>query len=212
MGPELDTTILLDEYVETAIGHLDAVETALLGLEQQNGEGKPDEGRITLLLGNLHTLKGNSGMMGFSSLQQFIHKLESAVNSVADKPLPILPVFFEALYAAVNAMHAALKSLSENPACYLDFSDELMMLECLTVKEAASWELLTPAGKRDDFVSFTQKSGTLKVNFEKLDELMNLVGELVIHRTALLIHYESENASDQKRFSSVQSVGEGPLP
>jgi two-component system chemotaxis sensor kinase CheA len=40
--------------------------------------------------------------------------------------------------------------------------------------------------KKEDFGYITQKSSTLKVNFEKLDELLNLVGELVIHRTTLL--------------------------
>jgi len=38
---------------------------------------------------------------------------------------------------------------------------------------------------RDDQTYITQKSNTLKVSFEKLDELLNLVGELVIHKTAL---------------------------
>jgi two-component system chemotaxis sensor kinase CheA len=40
--------------------------------------------------------------------------------------------------------------------------------------------------KKEDFDYITQKSNTLKVNFGKLDELLNLVGELVIHRTTLV--------------------------
>lgn len=181
----MDITILLEEYLETATEHLDAVENALMGLEKGSGAGKPDECLVTLLLGNLHTLKGNSGMMGFTHLQQFIHRLESVLKSFEESPLSINPMFFEALYTAVNAMRDALNKLADNPAASLDFSDELMVLECLSAKDVMTLDISSPAGKKDDFTAITQKSSTLKVNFEKLDELMNLVGELVIHRTAL---------------------------
>ena len=55
------------------------------------------------------------------------------------------------------------------------------MAESLTVPALPSQRK-----SRDDLGYISQKSGTLKVNFEKLDDLLNLVGELVIHRTALL--------------------------
>ncbi|MCM2357083.1 MAG: chemotaxis protein CheA [Geobacteraceae bacterium] len=188
MDNKIDISILLEDYLEDASGHLDAVETILLQLENSSGEGERDldGGAVTILLGTLHTLKGNSGMMGLTPMQQFVHRLESALKSAADSSLAITPVFFEAFFTAVNAMRDAVNKLADDPAAPLDFSDELMLLECLTVKEAGSWDAPLAPGKRDDFSSIIQKSGTLKVNFGKLDELMNLVGELVIHRTALL--------------------------
>src|SRR6266581_3772850 len=182
----MDMTILIEDYLETATEHLDAVENALMGLEKGAGTGEINESLVTHLLGNLHTLKGNSGMMGFTNLQQFVHRLESVLKGFGESTLSGNPMFFETLYTAVNGMREALLKLAKNPATPLDFSDELMVLECLTGQEAMSLGVPAPAGKKDDMGAITQKSSTLKVNFEKLDELMNLVGELVIHRTALL--------------------------
>jgi two-component system chemotaxis sensor kinase CheA len=80
----------------------------------------------------------------------------------------------------------ALRRLGENPAAPLDFNDELMMLECILAGETGdSAMVVAKKEKKEDFAYITQKSSTLKVNFEKLDELLNLVGELVIHRTTL---------------------------
>jgi len=37
---------------------------------------------IQNVLGTLHTLKGNSGMMGFDSLKGYIHKVEELLKKV----------------------------------------------------------------------------------------------------------------------------------
>ena len=183
MSTTVDITILLDEYFETASEHVEAVENALMELEQR---GKADEDLMTLILGDLHTLKGNSGMVGFSHIQQFVHKLESVLKSCCENVTSLDAAFFGAFYVAINSIREALTLLADNPSASLDFSDELMVLECLTAKDVVvPLEIQSTPMNKEDFGAIAQKSNTLKVNFEKLDELMNLVGELVIHRTAL---------------------------
>ena len=191
MRSDLDVSVLLNEFFEDATGHLEAVETSLLELEKRAADGVLDKGILTLLLGNLHTLKGNSGMMGFTSLQQYIHRLESVLKLVVDDMLPMSTDLFETFYAAVSALRDALAKVVEEPAGGLDFSDEIMALDCLVAlgsrqDKAEPAEGMIPAReKKEDFAYITQQSNTLRVNFEKLDELLNLVGELVIHRTTL---------------------------
>ncbi|HEY6839206.1 MAG TPA: chemotaxis protein CheA [Geobacteraceae bacterium] len=192
MSTDFDTSVLLDEFLEDATGHLEAVESSLLELEKRTAAGESGKALVTLLLGNLHTLKGNAGMMGFASLQHYVHKLESAFKCVADDTIAPTANLFETFYTAVNALRGGLGALAENPSAPLDFSDELMALECLShlTPEQAHDVVSLPTealrSKTDDFGYITQKSTTLKVNFEKLDELLNLVGELVIHRTTLM--------------------------
>ena len=191
MRSDLDVSVLLNEFFEDATGHLEAVETSLLELEKRAADGVLDKAILTLLLGNLHTLKGNSGMMGFTSLQQYIHRLESVLKLVMDDTLPMSTDLFETFYAAVSALRDALAKVVEEPAGGLDFSDEIMALDCLVAlgsrqDKAEPAEGMIPAReKKEDFAYITQQSNTLRVNFEKLDELLNLVGELVIHRTTL---------------------------
>jgi two-component system chemotaxis sensor kinase CheA len=191
----IDISVLIDEFLDDAAGHLEAVEVALMEMEKRSSEGIFDETLLTLLLGNLHTLKGNSGMMGLTPVQQYIHKLESALKKVQEQTVPLSPAVFEAFYTAVSSLRKNFASVAVDHRALLDFSDELMSLEMLFFSQAdfdsvpAKREeptLPQPKTRGDDLAYITQKSGTLKVSFEKLDELLNLVGELVIHRTSLI--------------------------
>jgi len=188
----IDISVLIEDFLDDAAGHLQSIEASLLELEKRWLEGTYDQAVVTLLLGSLHTLKGNSGMMGFTAIQQYVHKLESAFKQIQERLVPLSATVFECFYAAVSALRASLTQLAVDPAARLDFSDELMALDCIFFNELVNEDdqqtgEASPQikGKSDDLSFVTQKSATLKVSFEKLDELLNLVGELVIHRTAL---------------------------
>lgn len=179
-------SVLLEEFLEDASGHLEAIETTLLKLEEGVRQGKTDQTLLSTLLGSLHTVKGNSGMMGFAPLQQYVHKLESLLTLVVDGKVLLAPAVFEAYYGAVNLLRESLAKLSANPTEPLDFGDALMLLKILESSENGGQAVFTePTEKKEEFGYITQRSTTLKVNFTRLDELMNLVGELVIHRTTL---------------------------
>ncbi|WP_224963091.1 chemotaxis protein CheA [Geomonas subterranea] len=209
MSGECDFSALIGEFVEDAGGHLDAVEGFLLELERRAPAGCDGE-LVTLIQGHLHTLKGNSGMMGLTALQQYVHRLEEVMKQTGAGALPLGAALFGALYGGINALRGALMSFARTPDAPLDFTREESLLEALGSAPQ------TPAGGGDEhgheheqghghehghepvaaaapsrpaspseFGYITQKSSTLKVNFEKLDELLNLMGELVIQRTAL---------------------------
>src|SRR6185369_1380170 len=126
----VDISILIDEFLDDANGHIGAVEVALMDLEKRWSDGVHDQALLTLLLGNLHTLKGNSGMMGFTPVQQYVHRLESALKLVQDGTSPLTSTMFEILFSAVSALRSNLARLSDDPRTVLDFSDELQALDC----------------------------------------------------------------------------------
>ena len=207
----VDISVLLDEFLDDATGHIEAVEVALMEMEKRWSDGIHDLSLLTLLLGNLHTLKGNSGMMGFTPVQQYVHRLESALKLVQDGTAPLSAIIFEILYSAVSTLRSNLSRLSLDPKAILDFSDELQMLDCnffsrSALDNAAVDVEVAPKLRRkgEDIAYITHKSTTLKVGFEKLDELLNLVGELVIHRTALntLEKRLKEKVSDRELLDS----------
>ena len=186
MNNTVDMSILLDEFLEDATGHLDAIESALLELEKNNSSGLVDVALITQILGNLHTVKGNSGMMGLSSIQQLVHKLEAVFKQVLEGTVGLSQAFFETLYTVLNNIREALAKLVDSPSYQPDFSDVLMLIECLASGAMEADGSIAPAERKEDTSYITKKANTLKVNFTKLDDLLNLVGELVIHRTSLL--------------------------
>ena len=212
MNDMVDISVLIDDFLDDATGHIEAVEVSLMELEKRWSDGILDQGLMTLLLGNLHTLKGNSGMMGFTSVQQFVHRLESALKLVQDGTTPVSTIMFEFLYSAVSALRSNLSKLSVDSRAILDFNDELQVLDCnflnQSPRESVDMEDAPKLRKGDDLAYITQKSTTLKVGFEKLDELLNLVGELVIQRTALnaLEKRLKENVSDRGLLDSFNEV------
>jgi two-component system chemotaxis sensor kinase CheA len=193
LSDTVDISVLIEEFLEDANGHLENVEASLIELEKRWVGGTYDQSLVTHLLGNLHTLKGNSGMMGFSSMQQYIHKLESVFKLIVDETLTLSIDLFETFFSAVNSLRSNLARLAQDSKNVPDLNDELTALEvvCLNCtpqkgQAGALQDIAQPVrSKGEDFGYITQKSSTLKVNFEKLDELLNLVGELVIHRTSL---------------------------
>lgn len=215
MSDMIDISVLITEFLDDANGHLESVETALLELEKRWQGGSYDEALVTLLLGSLHTLKGNSGMMGFTPVQQYVHTLESAFKLVQEGIVPLSSIVFETFYAAVSALRAKLSLLAGDPGASLDFSDELVALDAVFFSqnhqesEFSAQEIVPKLkNKSDDLTYITQKSTTLKVSFEKLDELLNLVGELVIHRTALstLEKKLKEKVSDRELLESFNAA------
>jgi two-component system, chemotaxis family, sensor kinase CheA len=192
---DFDFSALLDDFADDANGHLDQVERSLLELEGRGIDGGVESPLVTMILGDLHTLKGNAGMMGLTPLQQYVHQLEGVLKRVGDGSLPLHGHLLEALFGGVNAVRRGVGRLAQEPGTELDFSDERMVLEvaatsataaCSTVETAAVPRPASQGEQGADFSYITRKSNTLKVNFGKLDELLNLMGELVIQRTALV--------------------------
>ena len=68
---------LLGEYALDARERLDRVEQSLLVVESLAGAPRASE--LGRLKAELHTLKGNAAMMGFTELQQLAHAMEDAV-------------------------------------------------------------------------------------------------------------------------------------
>lgn len=186
---DIDISALVDEYIEDANGHVDSIESSLLKIEKAAAEGIQASDIMTAVLGSLHTLKGNSGMMGYASIQKYVHSLESILKAASEGKVLLSPLFFETFFAAVSSLREAFRSLAENPTATPEFVDEMMALDALSLEEAQQAVPVgtsSPSRRKEEFTYVTQKSNTLKVNFEKLDELLNLVGELVIHRTSLV--------------------------
>lgn len=208
MNGNMDISVLLDEFLEDAAGHLDGVETTLMELERQTSKGCYDAALLTNFLGNLHTLKGNSGMMGFSTLQAFIHHMESVIKQASDDRLPLTHTFFEICLTAVSAMRGALRQLADDPAACLTFDDETMLLDSLLMGQEEN-AVFMPEQKADDGY-VTAQSNTLKVNFAKLDELLNMAGELVIQKTALLALETRlrESVNDKELLAAFSETGQ----
>lgn len=178
----MDFSDLIKDYLDDAGGHIKAYDAALLDLEK----GGFNKEIVTDTLGTLHTLKGNSGMMGYESLKDYIHQIEGILKKVNDGKAELGPVM-ETLLESANVIRNALQAIAKEPSSNPDLSKETSVLtSCLSASAKAAPDAPETKKKAIDVSSYLgTKTDTIKVDFKRLDDLLNLVGELVIFKTRL---------------------------
>jgi two-component system, chemotaxis family, sensor kinase CheA len=183
---------LVDEFRDEARGQLDRLDAALLKLER---EGRIDDGERTALLRGLHTLKGNSGMLGFVVVRDYVHAVESVFREAsAEWPEGLLDL----LFAGASALRQAVERVgTDAEAAALARVAALPRPDAPPRQPSAArgvhQEAPTPSEPGDaDDADVGESSEILRVPFTKLDNLLNRVTELFgIHeRLAELVHRE----------------------
>jgi two-component system chemotaxis sensor kinase CheA len=186
---------LLRIFIEDARSHLEVLDHTLLTLER---EGENPEA-VAAVLGPLHTLKGNSGMMGFTGVKDNVHRLEDVFARLRDGALPLGPPLFDTLFSAASALRDAVEQAGEAGREIRDLGPETATLEALAREadesrrgapaegpaEAALQGAAPKAARKVDAQHVAARSSLVRVDFAQLDHLLNLVGELIIYRTKL---------------------------
>ena len=228
---------LLTIYLEDARSHLEALDHCLLALEREG----LDPALVSGVLGPLHTLKGNSGMMGFTGVKEYVHRLEDVFAGVADGGVPLTPATFDQLFTGATALRDAVEQACARQGEARDLGPEKAVLDGLLrqgerdsaaarravatgspvrpAAPAAPPAALAPAPaavepRRSVEAHYVAaRSSTVRVDFSQLDQLLNLVGELIISRTKLLqlgkdlVETVAGRAAGRELMAAVQHVG-----
>ncbi len=172
----MNYSALIKDYLDDANGHLSAFDDSLLLLEK-NGVNRDV---ILNTLGLLHTFKGNSGMMGFESLKLYLHQVEELLKKVNDNEIGLDRVI-DGLLGSANIIRNTLRTIEKDPTINPDLTENIFSLQQLLEGSGNG-----PDIQAVDLLSYLgTKTDTIKVDFKKLDNLLNLVGELVIFKTRL---------------------------
>jgi two-component system chemotaxis sensor kinase CheA len=181
---------LLAIYLEDARQHLEGLDHCLLTLEREGYDAEA----VAAVLGPLHTLKGNSGMIGFHGIKDYVHRLEDVFARVQEGTLVLEREAFDRLFAGATALRDAVEQASRGGREVRGLEAEQVDLERLLDSEvpkalapapAASAPAPAPARPSRIESRYMARSSVVRVEFAQLDHLLNLVGELIIHRTKL---------------------------
>jgi two-component system chemotaxis sensor kinase CheA len=177
---------LVSIYLEDAREQLAILDDVLLRLERDGA--KPEV--VNSVLGPLHTLKGNSGMIGLVAIKDYVHRLEEVFGRARDGALALdggaLDRLFEGATALRGAVEAACGPTRETP----DLAPAQAALAALLEQQApaarpAAGKAEAAAAAADGAAAGLMRSSMVRVDFAKLDHLLNLVGELIVNRTKL---------------------------
>jgi two-component system chemotaxis sensor kinase CheA len=180
----------LEMFFEEAADLVGDSEAALLRLEQASSE--PDPALVNRIFRNVHTLKGTSAMLGLDRLAGFAHSLEDVLVRMRKGEQAVTPTLVDTLLASVDVLRRLLARAREGSGREPDnLESALAKLRALNAGAAT-----TPAhgagslGRASDEgdghdPDHAAEATTVRVPIEKVDGLVNLVGELVITQSMI---------------------------
>ncbi len=203
--PPLDAEVL-SYFAPEAQEYLESLEAQLLRLERE--QHNPEV--INQLFRTAHTLKGSAYTVGFQSIGDLTHYVEDFMGAVRDGRIKILPGHTDVLLRAVDVVRLLmrrdptsldmlrqrfavamqrLKQLDQPVAAQVvESGSAARLVEASMDQESRDLEEIEPPktaeGKTGDSKAADERE-VIRVSRDRLERLLNLVGELVIGRGRL---------------------------
>jgi chemotaxis protein histidine kinase CheA len=179
---------LIQDYIAECLPLAEAVSDAFLALERRWQEGDHEVGDVGQLKGTLHTLKGNSGMMGLRPIQAVAHALEDlAARIVADASARTeaeSALLVEGAGLLIDLIRGAADPQAGAGAAE-EFGERVRSQLEAGAAPVAPAPLRLERRRTDRRVDASPDPGTVRVDFRRLDTLLEIFGEAMIEQSAL---------------------------
>jgi two-component system chemotaxis sensor kinase CheA len=173
---------MVELFFEEAQERLEGMAQKLVELESQSGNLE----LVRDLFRDLHTLKGSSGMVGLLPMNHLAHAAEDLVGLLRDGKRAAERPVIDALLGALDGLRALCsRAAARQPLeAGLDLAGIVTRLrQPGAALPAAPAPIEAPAASPAPHAPAARP--TLRVDFDKLDLLLNLVGELVLAKSGL---------------------------
>lgn len=171
---------MIELFFDEATERVEALATKLVEIER-----RPDDQELLRdVFRDLHTVKGSSAMVGLRPVNDLAHAAEDLVGQIRDAGRAADGPVIDALLAALDGLRDMLGVARGKGAIVYDPGPVIARLRnpAAAVTQVAR-VAAAPASAAVDHAERARP--TIRVDFEKLDRLLNLVGELVLGRDAL---------------------------
>lgn len=214
-----------DLYVSTAREYIKSLNDSLLRLEKN----PKDEDAIEEIFRSSHSLKGQSAVMKYNSTAYLCHTIEDIFYEIKKKRIELLPQTADLLFKAFDSLKTAIDAI-EKEKKDIDHSKIINDLKELTGvktegggKSTEREEKIQKNNKRpagdsissETIAKLSIPNSEVKINsdqikvipvkVEKIDEVMNIMGEVLIQRLRLKsILKKIENSEFKDFFSQME--------
>jgi two-component system, chemotaxis family, sensor kinase CheA len=183
---------LLAEFLAETTESLAELEVAVLGLERR----RDDQQALARIFRLLHTIKGTCGFLALARLERVAHAVESLLARVRAGRLAVTPDIINLVLASLDRVKAILGGLSQDG--FEPAGDDDALIAALAhaaedeVAEGQTQGMPGSGGAANAGAASacTGEPGsapqTIRVAVDLLEDLMTLVGELVLVRNQLL--------------------------
>ena len=181
----------LKAFLVESTENINQIEADLVALETH----PTDPELMTRIYRNFHTLKGNGGFLGLNALETITHAAENLLSCLRQGQLALTPEITTGLLQVIDAVRTMLTALETTgetgEADFTDLTDTLAQLQIPDDQGAAAKSPSpSPAEPVSPAIAVLHTSiiadSAIRVDVTLLDNLMNLVGELVLCRNQIL--------------------------
>ena len=191
---------VLEFFVPEAEEHLQAVTECLLALE-----GNPNTDDIHRLFRSIHTVKGSAAQVGLHRLSAVAHRVEDLIGRLRDGALQPSAEIVDLCLQSVDVLRKFLTRQWSSDAEMAAAVDPLLarigeLAPEEVEEESAETQAAAPAAKSSALEAAAPiavarptagaqplpHAKSVRISLERLDRMMNAVGELVINRTRML--------------------------
>src|SRR5690242_10175777 len=211
---------ILEFFQPEAEEHLQVVSDCLISLE---GNNNPEE--INRLFRAIHTVKGSAAQVGLKRLGAIAHRVEDLIGRLRDAEIEPSPAVVDLCLASVDVlkktlhkqwvdeseMRAEVDSLLGRIAEFAPVEpEEGEVAPEHAAEEAPEGETAATQGlvRKTNKLPLATAAKSVRIALERLDRMMNTVGELVINRTRMVGRVaELEKLVDTLSFSKERLQG-----
>lgn len=206
---------LVHDFITESREHLAAIESGLLALEA-NGETKES---LNAIFRGFHTIKGLAGFLEFLAIGEVAHEVETVLDSVRNGKLLITSVIIDSVLEAADYLKAALANIEAELRGRSAKTLRDVSIVTGRVRDAArnnvpvapepsaqveAKEPAKPAGAPEGDNFRMGEAFTIRVETNKLERLMDAVGELMVAQSAIRRTFE-DVGSDNSELAIVLS-------
>jgi two-component system chemotaxis sensor kinase CheA len=177
---------------------LDSVEESLLYLQDH----EVDKEYLHSIFRAFHTIKGGAAVFRFNSLVNFVHNAENLLDKLRNDEISITEEMITLLLEIKDHLNTLIENIIQND-CQEIYDDELIkktakysdkLLKYLDNKKTKEEPLKQkekkqlPQKDKDDESYPKTQSTLLKIESSKIDNIINLLGEMVITTAGVMQH------------------------
>lgn len=215
---------IINDFIVETRELLESLDQDLVSLEQSPaGEGSNEI--VNAIFRGIHTIKGASGFLGFKQLVELAHEGETLLNRVRQHKQSVTSHVIDVILDVIDTIKLLLEKVENKDTDEIEISTLIEKVRSAQEEEAPlkeekgeasslpekSVESQSPTrgSAPDQAVKKGKAEQTIRVDTERLDDVMNLVGELVLERNRLLnlVKRLDEKHEDSDEISSLAANG-----
>ncbi len=190
-----DFNEIIDEFISESEDMIERIDRELVVLEKE--PSNPD--LLNSIFRAMHTIKGTSSFLGLTKITDFTHVVENVLSKLRNSEISLSAELIDIILESVDIVKILISDIKEKKTTEVDMESVIEKINIImnsvnghseitkTIKEPEVIEVPKEeisSTKQDKPVITDNKKEdlTIKVPIEKLDKMLNLVGELIVFK------------------------------